>query len=40
MDIEQLLKEGPTLTLDPVEEAMGLEISGKGNVEQQKSVQE
>ena len=40
MDIEQLLKEGPTLNLDPVEEAMGLEISGKGNVEQQKSVQE
>ena len=40
MDIEQLLKEGPTLTLDPVEEAMELEISGKGNVAEQKPVQE
>lgn len=40
MDIEQLLKEGPTLTLDPVEEAMELEISGKGNVTEQKPIQE
>ena len=40
MDIEQLLKEGPTLTLDPLEEAMELEISGGGDIAEQKTVTE
>lgn len=40
MDIEQLLKEGPTLTLDPLEEAMELEISGGGDIAEQKTVPE
>lgn len=40
MDIEQLLKEGPTLTLDPLEEAMKLEISGGGDIAEQKTVTE
>ena len=40
MDIEQLLKEGPTLTLDPLEEAMELEISGGGDIAEQKTITE
>lgn len=40
MDIEQLLKEGPTLTLDPLKEAMELEISGGGDIAEQKTVTE
>ena len=40
MDIEHLLKEGPTLTLDPLEEAMELEISGGGDIAEQKTVTE
>lgn len=40
MDIEQLLKEGPSLTLDPVEEAMEQNVSKDADTAEQNNVQE